>query len=354
MALARLLCCAPWRRRGLLSVHLCLALSACDGGFTYSPAEDDLCSSHAADLTEVSIRSVLPEAIDSQADVVLTLLGTGFPDTASVSLSSSPCARPVLRTAQTLKVQCWSGEVGPQMLSVYANEPGRASQLVARVPVMVSSRSTKSRLAPSGGQAGTCYALGSDQWVPCDSDAALALSAFQEGMQVQPEPQLSSVLHASRNRAYALEDCVKDERSSLVWEGKTLDGWRAGRRLYTHYTQGLHDPFEQAMTEGNVDHYLMGVNQLKLCDFVDWRLPSPEELQGLLNYGAVAPEAMVSSTFFPHTPAEARYWSSTPYADSVLLAWYVDFSSGVVSIAQRQEGLSLRLVRGPNGSPLGK
>jgi hypothetical protein len=351
MALARLLCSALWRRRSLLSVTLCLALSACDGGLTYSPAEDDLCSSQAADLTVVSIRSVLPEAIDGQADVVLTIVGTGFPETASVSLSASPCARPVLRTAQTLKVQCWSGEVGPQMLSVYANEPGRAPELVARAQVMVSSRNTKRKLAPSGGQVGTCYGLGSDHWVPCDSEAAQALSAFQEGMQAQPEPQFSSVLHASQSRAYPLEECVKDERSSLVWEGKTLDGWRAGQRLYTYYTQGLHDPFEQAMTEGNVDHHLMWVNQLKLCDFADWRVPSPEELQGLLNYGAAAPEAMVSSTFFPHTPAEARYWSAAPYADSVLLAWYVDFSSGVVSMAPRQEGLSLRLVRGSNDGP---
>lgn len=325
-----------------------LAVSACGGDVEISSCVDGGCPSKPEALAAASITLVEPVDIPADSDVLLTLTGMGFSQAGFVTLSSVPCLTPQMRTAVTLQVQCTSREAGVHMLSVFAPDSDQASKVIARMAVTVSSRTTPSHLVDSGTHAHQCFEAGSQVWVACDSQAAQGLSRVQEGMKPIQALRFSTLPNAATGRPYALEDCIKDERTSLVWEGKAQAGWRAGQRLYTHYDRSLYDPFDLATSEGNTGLYVAKVKQALLCGFDDWRLPRPEELQGLLNYGVAVPGPLWPHAYFPNTPAEARYWTATPYADSALLSWYVDFASGVVSMASRQEGLSLRLVRGPS------
>lgn len=330
----------------LLRVIAVLTLSACGGSSGFLP-EDDVSASQPIVAEAASITRVQPEDIPANADVNLTLAGMALPEKACVFLASEPCLLTQGPTARTLAARCRTGDSGIHILSVVENGACASRQPVASTPVTVSDRATPSLLFASGLASHQCYAAGRDELVDCESALAQQLNTLQDGMKTLSSPSLSHVLNANTGAYYALEECVQEARTSLVWEGKAQTGWRAGHRLYTQPNLNWDNPFGMAMSEGSIDHYLVKVNQQKLCGFDDWRLPSAEELQGLLNYGVAVPAPMGSSQYFLNTPTEARYWTGTPYADSALLHWYVDFSSGMVSIASREEGLSLRLVRGP-------
>jgi hypothetical protein len=332
----------------LLMVAGALLLSAC-GGNSGSVPEDDVCTTHPNALAAASMTRVQPEDIPANSEVTLSLTGIGLPEKASVMLASEPCFATQGLTAQTFEARCQTRESGHHWLTVYAHDACASAQGVASLQVMVSDRATSSLLPASGLGSGQCYAVGSDEWVDCGSALAQQLSPSQDGMKMMPVPQFSTLQNVLTGTRYTSEECIQDPRTSLVWEGKTKTGFRAGHHRYIQTHLGLDNSSDLALSEGHTDHYLARVNRQKLCGFDDWRLPSAEELQGLLNYGVAVPGPLWSSQDFPNTPNEARYWTATPYADSTLLHWYVDFASGVVSIATRQEGLSLRLVRGPAG-----
>jgi len=62
---------------------------------------------------------------------------------------------------------------------------------------------------------------------------------------------------------------------------------------------------------------------LTLGGYTDWRLPTKEELYGIVS-GTTAPTI---STVFQHVVSN-NYWSSTNYAGNSLTAWFVRFSNG--------------------------
>ncbi len=325
-----------------------VVLSACGGNSGFAP-EDDVCTTHPKASAAASMSRVQPENIPANSEVTLTLTGIGLPEKASVLLASEPCLATQGLTAQTFEARCQTRESGNHVLSVYAHDACASAQRVASIQVMVSDRATSRLLFASGLGSGQCYAVGSDDLVDCGSALAQQLSPSQDGMKILPVPQFSTLQNVLTGTRYTLEECIQDPRTSLVWEGKTKTGFRAGHHRYTQTQLSPDNPSDLALSGRDTDQYLARVNRQRLCGFDDWRLPSAEELQGLLNYGVAVPAPLWSSQDFPNTPTEARYWAATPYADSTLLHWYVDFASGVVSIAARQEGLSLRLVRGPAG-----
>lgn len=322
---------------------LVMTLAACGGG-AVSPSDT------ASPASAAVFSAVSPEDIRANSEVLLTIKGANLPENALVTGSLIKCDPPQSRTPQSLQLKCTTGAAGKQELSVWVQAQGKVAQRVGGLSLTVSDRASTRRLVPTGAGGSTCFATGATEWVACDSEAAISLNPLQDGMQKSSLPSFSKVLHPATGTAFALEDCVKDARTDLVWEGKTSLGWRAGYRLFTHYVVDLDDPIDQAMTAGYVDSYLSQVNQVALCGFSDWRLPSPEELQGLVNYGAAGYEGLLPPDWFTNSNFQARYWSSIPYADSRLLHWYVDFATGAMSIASRQEGLSLRLVRGPDSA----
>lgn len=334
--------------RPLLMAFGVLTLCACGGNVDFSP-EDDVCTSHSKVAGVASITHVQPEDIPANADVTLTLSGTGLPAKASVLLASEPCLTTQGLTLLTFEAKCRTPEAGIHLLTVFDQHACEPAQQVVSTQVTVSDRTTPSLLFTSGLGSGQCYALGSNELVDCGSALAQQLNSSQDGMKALSMSHFFPLQNAATDTRYSFEECVQDQRTLLVWEGKTQSGFRAGHHRYTQPDLSIDNPNDMALSEGHTEHYLSRVKQQKLCGFDDWRLPIAEELQGLLNYGVAVPAPLWSTQDFPNTPSEARYWTGTPYADSTLLNWYVDFASGMVSIASRLEGLSLRLVRGQAG-----
>ena len=141
---------------------------------------------------------------------------------------------------------------------------------------------------------------------------------------------------------YDKTECVQDNNTGLVWEGKPTTGTRASNLTYTNYdsTTGLQSPFGINVTQADIDAstnsigYVNSVNAGSgLCGFKDWRLPTKEELQGIF---ASTGTPRIDTTWFPNTQA-AGYWSSSQYVGNVAI-WLgtVTFANSVERSSQRQ------------------
>jgi hypothetical protein len=124
--------------------------------------------------------------------------------------------------------------------------------------------------------------------------------------------------------------CTRDRVTGLVWEGKVAT---AGN---------LHDA-AQTYTFAQLAAFVDAVNAQALCGFTDWRLPTTQELSGIVDAGtATAPT--IDTTFFPNQQA-GRYWTGTTYRDGVGQdAWFVDFASGTLAVDNQTRSFFARLV----------
>ena len=75
----------------------------------------------------------------------------------------------------------------------------------------------------------------------------------------------------------------------------------------------------------------------------DWRLPSRNELETILEESCHSPA--INEKVFPATPP-AYYWTSSPYTGLANGAWSVDFGYGSVNASVKTGNLNVRLVRG--------
>ena len=135
--------------------------------------------------------------------------------------------------------------------------------------------------------------------------------------------------------SYANTECVKDNLTGLIWEGKTATGDRASSNSYTNYGDSR---------SADASAYVTAVNTAGLCGYSNWRLPTRDELQALVDYSVASPEPTVDATWLPNTRVSA-YWTSSPYLGSAAKAWSVNFTNGFVSNNARSDKLLLRLVR---------
>ena len=156
---------------------------------------------------------------------------------------------------------------------------------------------------------------------------------------------------------YTKEECVKDNTTGLVWEGKTATPatTRLGTSTYTNYdsTSSAQKPSAPGSTtyvnptQAEIDAstnsigYKNAVNTSALCGYTDWRLPTSDELQGIL---ASSGSPRIDTTWFPNTQANA-YWSSSPYVGYSYGAWFVSFYGGYVGYNYRINVSHVRLVR---------
>jgi hypothetical protein len=188
-----------------------------------------------------------------------------------------------------------------------------------------------SRLPHTGITPNQCYAAGSNALVSCASPAAIALNPHQDGMRASVNP-----LTYSRVGSYDLTECVRDDITGLMWEGKTASGMRAGANGYTNYGDGR---------AGDASAYVASVNASGVCGFSDWRLPTADELQSVVDYSVAYSGPTIAAGWFPNTPSLSWYWSSSPYVGSTSSAWGVYFNYGGVSNDGRGGNNQVRLVR---------
>jgi len=80
----------------------------------------------------------------------------------------------------------------------------------------------------------------------------------------------------------------------------------------------------------------------RLGEHTDWRMPTLEELQSLVDYTRYNPA--IDTTRFPATPARF-FWSSSPDASDPDYAWIVNFYYGNVNLNHRRGHAFVRAVR---------
>jgi len=166
---------------------------------------------------------------------------------------------------------------------------------------------------------------------------------------------------ASRTTAFAFTplsggDCIQDNVSGLVWEGKTADaGLRAAANTYTWLNS---DTATNGGAAGSVNGgscsgsaacdtqaYAAAVNAARVCGFSDWRLPTVAELTTLVDSGAASGAAADAAIA---NQRAVSYWTATPKASlgDTTGAWIVDFATGAVGYTAKGTPAAVRLVRG--------
>jgi hypothetical protein len=190
--------------------------------------------------------------------------------------------------------------------------------------------------------------------VDCTDPAAIAADPLQDGMlgyDMTHSLGLDGRLGFSFSNVagFSKTDCVKDNITGLLWEGKPTTGFRADRG-YTYYGDGR---------SGDISEYVAQVNAAALCGKTDWRIPSVNELHGLLDYGVDAAATkytgspMIDAKWFPNTIV-GEYWTSSP-ATSIVAhpampagkTWVVSFWNGIAGTASADYSSNrARLVSG--------
>jgi hypothetical protein len=166
---------------------------------------------------------------------------------------------------------------------------------------------------------------------------------------------------ASRTSAFAFTalsggDCIQDNVTGLVWEGKTAGaGLRAATNTYTWLNS---DSATNGGAAGSVNGgactgssacdtqtYAAAVNAAQVCGFSDWRLPTVAELSTLVDSGAASGAAVDAAIA---NQRAASYWTATPKASQgdTTGAWIVDFATGAVGYTAKGTPAAVRLVRG--------
>jgi Protein of unknown function (DUF1566) len=240
------------------------------------------------------------------------------------------------------------------------------------------------KLPDTGITANHCFGAGSNTLISCNSPAAIALNPKQDGMVGRDVTSPSAAdgrlgfsfsdVPKPGAGVYAKTECVKDNITGLVWEGKPVSGFRANTNTYTNFDSTIklqklvsvdtfYTDFVFGMpTQAEIDApnntigYKTAVNASALCGFTDWRLPTADELQSLVNLGT-APLPAIDNDWFPNTQ-RAPYWSATPSSAYAKFAWFLTFWDGQLSFNDgdyyynaRYFFNAVRLVRGVTATP---
>ena len=167
-----------------------------------------------------------------------------------------------------------------------------------------------------------------------------------------------SLLANASGGTYATTECILDNDTGLVWEGKTASGVRAATNTYTHYdnTASAQKLDGSNPNQGDIDApsnsigYVKAVNAIALCGFTDWRLPEGSELLVTME-NIYSPS--IDSTWFPNRQTN-YYWASGAYDSDPKRAEAVTYAfpwGYTITNAPRSNGTTLvRLVRGASAN----
>ena len=258
----------------------------------------------------------------------------------------------------TARVASADGLLGPP-------SPGFSFTVLGSSTATVTTTVTTSNLTDTGIGPNQCYEAGSNVLVSCSSAGALALNNHQDGMRgrdVTSPDNSDGTLGFSYTKLSAtgavlpasasVWSCVRDNITGKIWENKTLDGSpRDALRTFTNYDSptslqinGTTAPTAvQINAIDNTVGYVNYINTANLCGYIDWRLPTVDELQTTVDYGAyIAP--VIDAAWFGNT-SSGFFWSSSFYVGYADVAWNVDFSYGGVGGGYRNYTGYVRLVR---------
>ena len=139
---------------------------------------------------------------------------------------------------------------------------------------------------------------------------------------------------------YAKTECVRDNTTGLIWEGKTPFGLRTGDNKYNYLdstsllqiaanavpltvaTPARRPTQAEIDAPDNSTGYKNNVNALILCGSNQWRLPTKDELQTLRLPGATA---QIDLDWFPNTNLNGYYGTSTQFGLQEERSWVIRF-----------------------------
>lgn len=144
---------------------------------------------------------------------------------------------------------------------------------------------------------------------------------------------------------YDKTECVRDNATGLIWEGKTPFGLRAGDNKYNNLDSIIllqiaanNAPSTTALparspTQAEIDApdnsvgYKNNVNALSLCGSKAWRMPTIDELQTLR---LPVTTTQIDVNWFPNTNFNGYYATSTQFGAQVERSSVVQFGAGTV------------------------
>jgi len=174
--------------------------------------------------------------------------------------------------------------------------------------------------------------------------------------------------------------CIRDNLTGLVWEVKSAasgivpstvlrDGqnhyiWDLGEAASVGTTPGGTTPGGAtggaanttcpSSTDCGLQTYIDEVNALDFCGGTNWRVPTYNELLGLIDYGKQGQRVLIDENFFPNIPVSGAisgvnlpYWTSQTAADGTSLsqAYIIDMSDGNDLAYPKENAAYVRLVR---------
>jgi hypothetical protein len=307
-------------------------------GSTYALAPGSTCS--PVSISALGVASYTAPAAGQSCTVNYTVCNSGQCSTATLTVTSAapPVATYTIGVAVS-GLPAGAGVVlhnnGGNPLSVAANGAATFSNAVpGAYAVTVATQPVGANCVVTGG-AGSATANVANIPVVCTA------SRF-------------SLVPKAAGGFYDVTECVKDNVTGMIWEGKTTGGARSGSNTYTNYddvTQAqfwtgsafVNPTLAQVNAANNTVGYKNTVNGLGLCGSGAWRMPTSAELSVLFTasggYGS-----STQTTWLPNTGGGA-FWSSSPYVGYAGYAWVVNFSYGVVVSYYRNDSYYVRLVR---------
>lgn len=188
------------------------------------------------------------------------------------------------------------------------------------------------------------------------------IGAGETGFDFTKISNSGNVLPASAALGTGANDwgCTRDNVSGLTWEVK-IDNPASLRHMHHAYTwydtnsatnggysgaSGNTATCNSTLPQCNTSAYVAAVNAQGMCGSSNWRMPTVEDLQGIVHYGRFNPA--IDPAYFPNTSSNPIYvWSGTSSAAYANGAWLVGIGGdGNLGATDKPNAFPVRLVQG--------
>ncbi|MCH8500864.1 MAG: DUF1566 domain-containing protein [Aliidiomarina sp.] len=148
--------------------------------------------------------------------------------------------------------------------------------------------------------------------------------------------------------------CVRDNVTGLIWEIRSHDPehYRYNDKTYRWQdsnpdTNGGVEGYDRCLSGlCTTEEYIAEANAEMMCGYDDWRMPTSEELFGIVHVGRE--NIVLDTTIFPDMSSSSNqnFWTSETNNRTPSQAVFVDFRSVNINFRTKTNAARVRLVRG--------